>query len=49
MSRSFDWDTDTCRPVSDRSQILTSDVNWDEVRAVSSFEVSPECVVLAHV
>ena len=34
MSRSFDWDTDTCRPVLDRSQILTSDVNWDEVHAL---------------
>ena len=27
MSRSFDWDNDTCRPVLDRAQLLTSDVN----------------------
>ena len=34
MSRSFDWDNDTCRPVLDRAQILTSDVTWDEFLAL---------------
>ena len=34
MSRSFDWDNDTCRPVLDRAQLLTSDVNWDEFHAL---------------
>ena len=34
MSRSFDWDTDTCRPGLDRAQILTSDVNWNEFHVV---------------
>ena len=34
MSRSFDWDTDTCRPALDRAQLLTSDVNWDEFHAL---------------
>ena len=34
MSRSFDWDNDTCRPVLDSAQILTSDVNWDEFHAL---------------
>ena len=34
MSRSFEWDNDTCRPVLDRAQILTGDVNWDEFHAL---------------
>ena len=34
MSRSFDWDNDTCRPVLDSAQILTSDVNGDEFHAL---------------
>ena len=33
MSRTFCWDTDTCRPALDRAQLLTSDVNWDEFHA----------------
>ena len=33
MSRSFDWDNDTCRPVLGRAHLLTIDVNWDEFHA----------------
>ena len=34
MSRSFDWDNDTCRPVLDRPQLLTSVVKRDEFCAL---------------
>ena len=34
MSRSFDWDNDTCRPVLDRAHLLASVVNWDEFHAL---------------
>ena len=34
MSRSFDWDNDTCRPVLDRPQLLTSVVKRDEFKAL---------------
>ena len=34
MSRSFDWDNDTCRPVLDRAQHPTSVAKWDEFHAL---------------